>query len=245
MGKRASEMVQIAPTEHLETLRRCRGYYDCPKDTTGRRLGPLVGYAGTYDGPNGEKLQWVGDVYYNFAAIERFHHVLDHFADLLGDVIVASVPVLPGYLIGAPFGGLAIAQRAAAKLDCQYVFFEKEIIELKTATQREQSRLVWGRHEMEPGSTGYLIEDVCNNFSTPEKVDKLVQGAGSTLTGIACEMNRSANTSWQNLSVYSILHVPTEQYRQDDPAVAADIAAGNVSWKPKDEWAAVFAHMEK
>jgi len=44
----ASQVVRVS-ADHLEILRRCGGYYGCPKDAAGKRLGPLVGYAGKYD----------------------------------------------------------------------------------------------------------------------------------------------------------------------------------------------------
>ena len=40
--------------------------------------------------------------------------------------------------------------------------------------------------------------------------------------------------------VQSVL-IPTPEYRQDHPYVADDIAAGNVVWKPKDNWAKLKA----
>ena len=46
--------VMIAPNgQHMETLRRCGGYYKCPKGPDGTRMGPLVGYAGKYGGARG------------------------------------------------------------------------------------------------------------------------------------------------------------------------------------------------
>ncbi|MBI1961445.1 MAG: hypothetical protein HYS45_01950, partial [Parcubacteria group bacterium] len=219
-------MVEIAPGDLVETLRRCNGYYQCPKAPDGKRLGPLVGYAGEYDAPDGTRKHWVGDVYYNFARIEEYPHVLRFVASQLAGVVRANGG-LGGvdYVMGAPVGGFAIALMLAWHLDCRYVFPEKKVTAAATVSAREQSVLVFGRHEVEPGKQVLVAEDVCNNFSTTEKVRELVQAAGSRVVGIACELNRSARTTWEWLPVCSILHLPTEQYQQDDPAVAADIAA--------------------
>lgn len=234
--KYASKLIQIDEDNYLITLRRCNGYYECLKAQNGRRLGPLVGYAGKYDDGTGAMKQWVGDVYYNFARIEEYHHALDYFGRRLADMIAVREPVLPDYIIGAPLGGLAIAQAVARHLDRRYVFFEKKVLAVANEHEREKSVLVWGRHEMERGSTGILVEDVCNNFSTTAAAAMLVAGGNSRIIGVACEMNRSPVALWSGMPVHALLHIPTAQYRQDDPFVADDIAEGNVVWKPKDEW---------
>lgn len=51
----------------LAVLKALDGYYECPKDTAGKRLGPLVGYAGR----DNLGRQYVGDIYANFAVAER------------------------------------------------------------------------------------------------------------------------------------------------------------------------------
>lgn len=241
---RASGMVTVSQN-HLETLRQCNGYYKCPRTADGGRLGPLVGYAGKYDAGNGVMKQWVGDVYYNFARIEEYHHALDYFGRLLADIITMHLFEIPDYVIGAPMGGLAIAQTVARHLDRRYVFFEKKVLAPATEHEREKSTLVWGRHEMEPDSMGVLVEDVCNNFSTTEAAAALVAAAGSEVIGVACELNRSPETIWAGMPVRALLHIPTAQYRQDDPFVADDIAKGNIVWKPKDEWANVVRTMHQ
>ena len=38
------------------------------------------------------------------------------------------------------------------------------------------------------------------------------------------------------IPVVSLVRKPIHEWRQDDPAVAEDVAAGNVVWKPKDDW---------
>ncbi len=238
-------MVEVVPGDLVETLRRCNGYYQCPKGPNGQRLGPLVGYAGEYDTPDGAKRHWVGDVYYNFARIEEYPHVLVTVAGQLAGVVRAGGLGNVDYVMGAPVGGFAVALMLAWHLDCRYVFPEKKVVAVATADAREQSVLVFGRHEVESGTRVLVAEDVVNNFSTTDKACQLVARAGSSVVGIVCELNRSPRTSWEDLPVCSIQHLPTEQYQQDDPAVAADIAAGNVVWKPKDAWAKIVATMLK
>jgi hypothetical protein len=56
----------------LDLARMCGGYYECPKSPDGKRLGPLVGYAGRDELGR----QYVGDIYVNFAQVERYGRAL-------------------------------------------------------------------------------------------------------------------------------------------------------------------------
>src|SRR3970040_2100331 len=95
---------EIAGTETLEALRLLGGYYECPKDPTGKRLGPLVGYAGKYEADDGSKRQYVGDIYANFAKAEERPRVYQSWADRM-KFDVPEVDVL----LGMPMGGIAVA----------------------------------------------------------------------------------------------------------------------------------------
>lgn len=61
---------------------------------------------------------------------------------------------------------------------------------------------------------------------------------------IACFLNRSIEIDkfYHSkaidclLPVISLVRMPVQEWKQNDPAVAEDIAKGNVVWKPKNEW---------
>ena len=247
--------------KYLGVLYDHGGYYQCPKTPGGKRLGPLVGYTGTYEDKAGEHKNFVGEKYYNFAVIENRPEILSDIANELA-VKVADSPIpqliprgttlpLPTlYFLGAPMGGISLAYAMALWL-CQpvgllgvvtrFAFAEKKITELATAISREKSKLVLNRHELVPGSYVVVVEDVCNNFSTTEQIEQLVEAADSHFAGIACFLNRSPSTTWHDTPVISLVHIPTQQWQQDDPAVAEDITSGNVVWKPKQEWPRLMA----
>jgi len=251
MAKKASEIVKIAGTNYLKTLQRCGGYYECPRDPKGKRLGPLVGYAGKYRGEDDEMYQRVGDVYYNFAKTEEFPHVIDFLARTLSAKIQRKLghDAEIDYVLGAPMGGIVIGSNLARVLDCRFVFAEKKVTKIATAERREESVLILKRHEIMPGTNVLITEDVCNNFSTTEELISLVEKAGAMVIGITCELNRSTEEMFYNLPVVALMHIPTEQYRQDDEEVTEDIQKGNVVWDPKKEWdrlqAAIEAAKEK
>jgi len=229
-------MTKINPQpgeDPLAILKRCDGYYERPPG------GPLVGYAGRDD----QGRQYVGTVYANFAKAERHGDVLDHVADALIKKF-GGITLRGDGFCGAPEGGKALAVALATRLGKDYIFPEKQITELKTATSREKSTFVWSRHEPEPGESWWIVEDVCNNFSTTADLVKLIEERGAQVVGIICFLNRSLTINEEYspeagraLPVRALVRKVIAEYRQDDPVVAADIAAGNVVWKPKNEWA--------
>ena len=77
-------------------------------------------------------------------------------------------------LCGAPIGGYAFAQSLGADYHCPVIKAEKKVTLAGSDTQREESKLVFGRHSIEPGGNYAIVEDVCNNFSTTEQLIELI-----------------------------------------------------------------------
>jgi adenine/guanine phosphoribosyltransferase-like PRPP-binding protein len=232
----------------FEVLTRCGGYYECPKDARGRRQGPLVGYAGRDE----KGRQYVGDIYVNFAKAERHLPVLTDTAEKISfrlanleslGRIGTSCPEVTGFC-GAPEGGKALAVMLASCSRTQYIFPEKKIVAIATSVSREISKLVFDRHEPEKGDVWWIAEDVCNNFSTTAQMIELIESFGARVAGVTCFLNRSLDVGLRytvpggnrELPVVPLVRKKIEQYRQDDPAVAEDVQAGNVVWKPKNDW---------
>lgn len=274
---------EIALKNPLQVLRDCGGYYEVVKDIDGTRLSPLVGYAGKYpviDDSSSEQdqssqpkqLQYVGDVYCNFAKAETYPMVRRVWADILMGKMMIRGPmraqlfglhIRPNLVcLAAPMGGILFADSLAERLGCRVVFAEKRITKQATDSSREESVLELNRHEIPPGSQVLIVEDVCNNFSTTQELVDLVEKSRNTVIGIACELNRSkyknkvpitikSNESRvmrpEELDVYSLVYLEIPEYRQDDPFVAEDVKAGKVVWKPKDkeQWAKLKDSMTK
>ncbi len=233
----------INPHNPIDTLRRCRGLYECPKKESGGRLGPLVAYAGEYDLPDGSKKHWVGEIYYNVAKIEEVMYVLDHFADLICFRLNQMGYKQPVFdcVLGAPMGGILLTGALGRILEemrsnFRVAYAEKKVVEPEKDDHREKSIMVIDRHPIRPSKRIAIVEDVCNNISTPGKLLPLITAAEAELVAIFCAFNRSGVTDWNGIPIISACEVPTPQYQQDDPYVAVDIAAGNILWKPKDHW---------
>lgn len=232
----------------FQLLVNCRGYYECPKNVDGKRLGHLAGHTGTYLDGSGRELNYVSDHYYNFAMAEMYPHVLDFYARQLARSIQEK-GIEVDVVLGAPMGGILLAGALGRILERRVIFAEKRYPELPKVNSREKSILMLDRHRIRKGDKVFLVEDVCNNFSTTAKICALVQFQAGRVIAIGCELNRSLTTQcrWESdaLSVLSVMHIPTPQYRQDDDAVKQDIAIGNVIWKPKDEWSLLQSYMMK
>lgn len=240
---------EYGPNYPIEVLKALGGYYNCPKDNeTGKRLGPLVGYAGTYTGANSVQFAYVGDLYANFAKAEEWPLVMAKFgADLgkkLQTELLNDIAYSPENLViaGPEKGGFAIAEHLALYLGCRKAYIEKDIIAVKTLIAREQSKLAFKRHSVGEGDIVVITEDVSNNFSTTGKAIDLVQEAGAKVLCIATILNRSPHidgvfTYKENIHpVISLVRMKAAEYKQDDPEVMGDITSGNIVWKPKDAW---------
>ncbi|MDD2646981.1 MAG: phosphoribosyltransferase family protein [Patescibacteria group bacterium] len=241
-------MEEIGPaSDPLDILHAAGGYYACPRDPiTGKRLGPLVGYAGRYEGSDGQKLQYVGDVYFNVATLEQDPNVLRQEAERLGfELRHGDFDSQFDVVIGAPMGGIVLAALVAMALRKRFAFLEKRVTALATGTSREQSELVLSRHDIGRDAPCLLVEDVCNNYSTTGQAAAAIGTTGARLVGVGCFLNRSGKMEWEKRPVVALVNKPTEQWKQDDPAVAADIAAGNVILKPKAEWPRLMEAMAK
>ncbi len=246
-------MNKMTQEELIWRWKQVGGYYLCPRDGSGKRIGPLVGYAGTYKDGDQDK-HFVGDAYFNFAKVEEDSSALNLFAEVLA-LAIRDFQDLPGnkpvdWVLGAPMGGIALACTLSHHLGCKFLYAEKKVTKAASRGEREESVLALVRHEIPAESNGFVTEDVVNNYSTTQSmIDLIEDGCDAHCSGITCGLNRSNQTEYRprqegNRPVIAALHIPTPQYRQDDDAVAGDIAAGNVAWKPKAEWAKLMRAME-
>lgn len=216
--------------------------YKVRRDEGGRRISPLVGYAGKYDDGNGEMKAYVGEVYFDFAMIEQHPRALRSFAEAAKPQIHFDV------VLGMPMGGIAFSFALASATNCRFAFAEKKVTRVATGLDREASELVISRHTIGAGSRVLIGEDVCNNFSTTASAIRLIEDIGAEVVGIVCAINRSCENGapirqFAGIPVFSALDLPTEQYRQDHPYVKGDIESGNVVWKPKEEWGKLIRAM--
>ncbi len=256
--------IEIAGLRHLETLGNCGGFYSCPKDSDGHRLGPLVGYAGKYEDANGKQQQWVGDIYANFAKAEVRTNVLKFFAGCLAVKLDSAVGIANvDVLCGAPIGGYSLADAFGLATDIDVIKAEKKVLVLATSSSREISRVVFARHDVDIGQRVVIVEDICNNFSTTCKLVGTIIIKGAEVSAIVCFLNRSLTVNdfyspgaftlesgkrlevtGLRIPVISLVRLPINEWKQDDPAVAEDVARGNVAWKPKDEWNRLMEAMQ-
>ncbi|MFZ1075684.1 MAG: phosphoribosyltransferase [Minisyncoccia bacterium] len=176
-------------------------------------------------------------------AVRHFSELLDreiHARGFQDDITFCAVPA----------GGIVLAATLADIHGCAYLSAEKRAVAVATASSREITTIVFGRHRPRLGEKIILIDDVCNNFSTTGAMIELVERYGATVVGIACAFNRSVDVESHFVTVYgldlpimTVIRQPIRQYSQDDPFVAGDVQKGNVVWNPKAEWPLLAAAM--
>lgn len=247
----SSSAINLIPGNPLETLINLQGHYKSLKNPDGKIKGPLVAYAGTYKTETGEK-HYVGDTYFNLAVIEEHPKLLNYFAELMAEKIrqfEKKIGIKVDCLVGVPTGGVKIAQEVGRILNIPGICLEKEVLAVKTATEKEKFNLVFRRNAgvIKFVDTVVVFEDLCNNFSTPLKAIEAVEKVKGVVVGIACVVNRSMTyvDQWKELSIISGISIPSDQYTQEDPAVAELIAQKQLSTDPKYDWEMLKKAMEE
>lgn len=226
----------------FDVLREANGWYECPKDSQGKRLGPLVGYAKMDEMDR----QLVGEGYVNFANIEEDVDVVHDLALLLKNKIPDNLLSSCDIICGIPEGGKTLAAMLAFVCYKKFKYPEKKTTPPKKLGEREISEFVFGRHKIKPERKIIFVEDVASSFSSVEKVLRQIRKNVDhfTATAIVTFFNRS--TEWDNfyysgsekicIPVINLIKRPICQYRQDDPLVSDDVKKWNIVWDPKSSW---------
>ena len=234
----------------LELGKRCGAVYVCPKDGS-RRKGPLVAYAGK--GRHGRNL--VGDIYFNFRKIESHMEVVRAFAEevctkLLEQGLLDSFDTV----CGIPQGGRTFGQMLALIAGKKFAYADKKP---KPTEAGKKQEFFWdmSQFDFEPGERVAIAEDVFNNFQNTDNTLSEIAATGAKIVLLLGALNRSP--SWSTiymptngpfageiLPIIASIREAYPEYEQDDPAVAVDIAAGNVEFEVKKNWARLCAVME-
>ncbi len=232
----------------LDLSKRCDALYICPKEGD-RRLGLLVPYAGK----DKKDRNLVGDFYFNFRRIERQPLVVEAFAvaafKKLGSLIETFDTVC-----GIPNGGRSFGQTFARIAGKQFVYPEKKAIPTEPGKKQEYE---WdlSQFDFDKNERVAVAEDVFNNFQNTDSTLEQVARTGAKVTLLVGALNRSPTyemtytpkkglLAGTALPIVASIREAYPEYTQDDPAVAADVAAGNIEWEVKKNWARLCALMQ-
>jgi orotate phosphoribosyltransferase len=247
-------MKQIIPQEGeslLELGKRCNAVYVCPKVGSVRQ-GPLVAYAGKDE--QGRNL--VGDIYFNFRKIETHLQVVKAFAEAAYDKLCAE-NLLDTFdtICGIPNGGRTFGQMLALVAGKRFTYADKKPKPTEDGKKQEYS---WdlSQFEFEQGERVAIAEDVYNNFQNTDHTLAEIAAAGADIVLLAGALNRSPfyetiytpqsiPFAGRKLPIIASIREAYPEYRQDDPAVADDIAAGKLELEVKKNWAHLCYIMEQ
>lgn len=213
---------------------RCKAHYVQPT-VGGKPAGPLVGYAGK----DNQGRNYVGREYLDFSKMETHHFALSTVSWQLRDLLIERCTLKEtDAFVGLPLGGLMLSAELSKVCDRLRIFPEKKVTKVATEDSREESELVFGRHIPQNGWSVVVVEDVCNNFSTTDKVLELIDSFGARVIAITCFLNRSTKfeTEYQGIPIIANVRREIPQWEQDDPEVKDQVENGDVIWKPKNDW---------
>lgn len=233
----------------IEILQQCGGYYCCPKNKYGERLGPLVELPGIYKTPDGEIKHFVSDVYYNLAIIEQYPCIFINYAakiaEKLADTEAINLFDKPNATFGIPMNGIIFAHSLAIRLKCKIIFCEKKITQVATTENSEKSIFVLERHKHGVSINDRIIVvlDTYNLslLSIIDETTNIIRKLSAEVVVIVCILNTSSQTVYETklgvkIPIISLINKPLERYRQDDPRVAKDIDKGNLILNPENNW---------
>lgn len=233
----------------LDLARRCNALYICPKDQSGKRLGPLVAYTGK-DLTQG--LNLVGDIYFNFRRIEEHPKVVQAYALAAVEALDAQ-GLLASFdtVCGIPQGGRTFGQAFAYVARKRFTYADKKPRPTPDGKKQEYD---WdlSQFEFEPGERVAITEDVFNNFQNTDSTLDAIASTGAEVVLLSGALNRSpkydtfyipkqGRFASLKLPVVAALRERYPEYAQADPEVAADIAAGLLELEVKKNWSKLRA----
>lgn len=239
--------------EDLKSLaRKCDGLYICPKGTDGKRRGPMVSYAGKDE----KDRNLIGDIYLNFRRIEQWTLVVDSFAERIYDKLRVSGAISEfDTICGIPEGGRTLGQ-ALARMSRKRFVYATKVPKPTEPGRKQEYRWDLSQFDFFSGERLLLMEDVINNLqNTDNTLAQIPAGAKVAFLGAALNRSPFADREYvpkagagvyagMSLPIVCAIREPYPEYAQDDAEVAADVAAGNVEFEVKKNWAKLMAAMD-
>jgi orotate phosphoribosyltransferase len=206
----------------------------------------MVGFSGRdkYD------RQFVGDIYSNFAAIERKADYLAFVARQLKEIVLPFIDDKT-IICALPMGGDKLGTALQLALGIDAIFLDKKVTALATENSRQKTQLIFGRHEIEEDTKVIYVDDAYNNWKGIKDAINATLAAGGIPTLAAGFLNRSMTVRnvYKNeelsveIPIRTLLNEPVEEYQQDNPEVVEDVERNNVAWEPKLKWTELMAAM--
>lgn len=218
----------------LELGKRCNAVYVCPK-VGSERKGDLVAYAGK----DGRGRNLVGDIYFNFRRIEVYPKVVEVYAEAACQKL-REQRLLDSFdtVCGIPQGGRTFGQMVALVAGKKFAYADKKPKPTEAGKKQEYN---WdlSQFDFEKGERVAIAEDVYNNFQNTDNTLAEIATTGASIVLLVGALNRSPeySTVYKGIPVVASIREAYPEYEQDDPAVAADIAAGKLELDVKKNWA--------
>jgi len=235
-------IIPLPGEDLLELGKRCKAVYVCPI-VGSLRKGPLVAYAGKDD--QGRNL--VGDIYFNFRRIEVHPKVVEAFAEVACQKL-RDQGLLDSFdtVCGIPQGGRTFGQMLALVAGKRFAYVDKKP-KLTEVGKKQEYTWDLSQFDFEQGERVAIAEYVYNNFqNTDITVDKIAV-SGAKIVLLVGALNRSPvyDTTYKGLPVIASIRKAYPEYKQDDPAVSKDIAAGRLELEVKKNWELLLAAMQQ
>ena len=130
-----------------------------------------------------------------------------------------------------------LAEELARLSGKRFVYADKKPRPTEAGKKQEYT---WdlSQFDFEQGERVAIAEDVYNNFQNTDNTLAEIAATGVNVVLLVGALNRSPiyDTTYKGLPVIASIREAYPEYQQDDPAVAADIAAGKLELEVKKNW---------
>ena len=157
-------------------------------------------------------------------------------------------------ICGIPQGGRTFGEMLALIADKKFAYADKKP---KPTMAGKKQEYTWdlSQFEFAPGERVAIAEDVFNNFQNTDNTLTEITATGADVVLLVGALNRSPiydkvytpkNGLFAGKPIPVVASICTSypEFIQDDPAVAADVAIGNVEFEVKKNWARLCAFMD-
>lgn len=250
------EFRRLWPMEPADLLFEYGGFYRCPRreEPDGRItwLGPLAGYTST----DSQGRNRVGPEYANFRVFEEGSPGLHIVAlKLIQNILFSLDPALKSEGIrvcGIPTGGRMMVEAMSHYSVIPCTWASKRTVGKATETTRARTEIYFKpEHVPQRGERYVLGEDVGNAFSTTADTIRLIESHGAHVDMLAFFLNRSIKYTdgffpygERRIPIVALWSEPMPLYDQDNPMVAAAVAADAWHLDTKKHWDKFMAAME-
>jgi len=164
----------------------------------------------------------------------RFPNVCEIIAIQLAKKLMDSEVIRLDFVVGAPYGGMTLANEVAKTYGAEFVFIEKD------PTDPTGRKMIWRGDTLPRGATGLRVDDVLTTGGSVREMGMVLRRDNEEpinllpITGLIVHRPPVSPVSYGDFEVTSLLEIPG--IRTFEPDQCPLCKAGSRRLRPKRNW---------